>query len=92
MDPAQWIMVLMPFDLPVFAGSRSWPAAPAKFTTSKVMAHAIEAFGSEAVAREWLSSECDALNNQTPTGFIKRTGNEAEVERILGCIDHGMIA
>jgi hypothetical protein len=82
----------MAFDVPVFTGSRFWPVATAKFTTSKVMAHAIETFGSEAVAREWLTSECGALNNQAPTDFIKRTGNEAEVERILGCIDHGMLA
>jgi len=57
-----------------------------------LMAHAIETFGSAAVAEVWLSSECGALNNQTPTEFIQSTGNEAEVERILGCIDYGMIA
>jgi uncharacterized protein (DUF2384 family) len=58
----------------------------------KLRNHAIETFGSEKAAEEWLTSECGALNNQTPLDFIRMTGNHAEVERILGCIDYGMIA
>ncbi len=66
--------------------------APRFPKTSPLMKHATETFGSEEVALEWLSIECGALNNETPAGFIKKTGNEAEVERILNCIDYGMIA
>jgi uncharacterized protein (DUF2384 family) len=59
---------------------------------SNLLKHAIETFGSEKMALIWLVSECGVLNNETPTAFIEQTGNEAEVERILGCIDYGMIA
>ncbi len=60
--------------------------------TSPLMKHAIETFGSEKAAREWMSVECGALNNKTPAEFIKSTGDVAEVDRILGCIDYGIIA
>jgi len=59
---------------------------------SKLMEHAIDTFGSEETAREWLSIECGALNNQSPNNFIRGTGNLAEVDRILTCLDYGMIA
>ena len=54
--------------------------------------HAIETFGSKRIARNWLSNECGALNNRTPLQAIQSEGGEAEVERILNCIDHGMYA
>jgi uncharacterized protein (DUF2384 family) len=59
---------------------------------SHLMAHAIETFGSEEAAEEWMSIECGALNNESPANFIRKTGNLGEVDRILGCIDYGMIA
>ena len=59
---------------------------------ARLMKHAVDTFGSEKVARVWLSTECGVLNNQTPAAFLQSTGNSAEVERILGCIDYGMIA
>jgi len=59
---------------------------------SPLMKHAIETFGSEEAAEEWMSIECGALNNESPANFIHKTGNVAEVDRILGCIDYGMIA
>jgi hypothetical protein len=58
----------------------------------KLMEHAIETFGSKEVARQWLSSQCGVLNNESPNNFIIRTGNVAEIDRILTCIDYGMIA
>ncbi len=57
----------------------------------RLLAHAVDTFGSERSARSWLSSECGALNNQTPFDVF-RTGDVAEVERILDCIDYGMLA
>lgn len=58
----------------------------------ELIAHAVEVFGSEATAHIWLSSECGSLNNRTPLQVIQTDGNESEVERVLGCIDYGMIA
>jgi len=57
-----------------------------------LLAHAVATFVSERAAQAWLSSECGALHNQTPLGVIRVDGNEAEVERILDCIDYGMLA
>jgi uncharacterized protein (DUF2384 family) len=57
-----------------------------------LMANSTETFGSEKVAREWLSLECGALNHRPPLDFISDGGNVAEVERILNCLDYGMIA
>lgn len=56
-----------------------------------VIDHAVETFGSERIARNWLSGACGALNNRTPLQVIQGEG-EAEVERILDCIDYGMLA
>jgi len=60
--------------------------------SATLFAQATETFGSGQTARRWLSSECGALNNRTPLKVIRESGNEAEVERILSCIDYGMIA
>lgn len=68
------------------------PAKETLSATSQLMSHAIETFGSEEAAAEWMSIECGALNNESPANFIHKTGNLAEVDRILGCIDYGMIA
>ncbi len=59
---------------------------------STLIRHASETFGSKRVAAEWFHIECGALNNETPAAFLKKTGNVAEIERILNCIDYGMIA
>jgi uncharacterized protein (DUF2384 family) len=56
-----------------------------------LLAHAVGTFGSKRAPLGWLSSECGALKNQTPFDLIW-AGNEAEVERILDCIDYGMFA
>jgi len=58
----------------------------------ELLAHAVETFGSAATARVWLSSECGALNNRTPLEAIQSDGDEAEAERVLDCIDYGMLA
>lgn len=57
-----------------------------------LLAHLLDTFGSEPTARDWLSSECGALNNRTPLEVIRAEGNELEVERVLTCIDYGMFA
>jgi hypothetical protein len=70
---------------------RARPGKLQDMASPSLVAHALETFGPERTARKWLSSECGDLNNQTPLQAI-RAGNEAEVERILGCIDYGMLA
>ncbi len=57
-----------------------------------LFAHAVEIFGSGTAARKWLSGAGGSLNNRTPFEVFRACGNEAEVERILHCIDYGMIA
>jgi cold shock protein len=59
--------------------------------STRLLAHAVETFGSELSAGNWLSSECYALNNRTPFA-VMIAGDAREVERILDCIDHGMLA
>jgi uncharacterized protein (DUF2384 family) len=54
--------------------------------------HALKTFGSASLAAEWFSTECGALGSRTPFDTIGDEGGTQEVERILGCIDYGMIA
>ena len=60
--------------------------------STKLLIHAAETFGSEQSARRWLMSECGALDNRTPLQFIEDAGDDTRVERVLDCIDYGMIA
>jgi len=54
--------------------------------------HAIKTFGSASLAMEWFGAECGALNNRSPIDVIPGEDGRREVDRILGCIDYGMIA
>ena len=58
----------------------------------RLLVHAAETFGSEQAAQKWLMSECGALNKRTPLQSIEDAGDDPKVERVLDCIDHGMIA
>jgi len=55
-------------------------------------AHALRTFGSSSQASAWFQSECGSLSNRTPIDVLGDRGGEQEVDRILGCIDFGMIA
>jgi hypothetical protein len=57
-----------------------------------LFSHAVDTFGSARVALRWLTSDCGALNNRSPFDVILNDSNEPEVERILDCIDYGMLA
>jgi uncharacterized protein (DUF2384 family) len=57
-----------------------------------VWEHAIKTFGSASLAMEWFGAECGALDNRTPIDVIASGEGRPEVDRILGCIDYGMIA
>lgn len=55
-------------------------------------AHALKTFGSASLATEWFSARCGALGNRAPIDTISYKNGRAEIDRILGCIDYGMIA
>lgn len=55
-------------------------------------AHALETFGSPSLAMQWFLVDCGALDNRAPIDLIPDTEGRREVDRILGCIDYGMIA
>jgi hypothetical protein len=74
------------------AAARTRLVKRSELVGASLLAHAVETFGSERIARKWLSSECGALHNRTPLQVIQSEGNETEVERILDCIDYGMLA
>jgi uncharacterized protein (DUF2384 family) len=57
-----------------------------------VWAHALRTFGSASLAAEWFEAECGALGNRSPIDTMNDDGGGREVDRILGCIDYGMIA
>lgn len=54
--------------------------------------HALDTFGSSERAMEWFQTACGDLDNRAPIAVLDAHGGKQEVERILGCIDHGMIA
>ena len=62
-----------------------------KAPSAALLAHASETFGSDAAAWDWLKMTCGAMQNRSPWDLIQKD-NEREVDRILNCIDHGMIA
>ena len=65
---------------------------PSKAITKPLWSHALKTFGSASLAREWFSTACGALDNRAPVNVLKREGGAREIDRILGCIDYGMIA
>jgi len=57
-----------------------------------VWAHALRTFGSASLAADWFVAECGALGNRPPIDTMNDDGGGREIDRILGCIDYGMIA
>ena len=68
------------------------PAEVPEIIPGAVWRHALETFGTAASATEWFTSGCGAMNNRQPIHRIADEDGPMEVDRILGCIDHGMIA
>jgi len=54
-------------------------------------AHALETFGSASLASDWFIAECGALQNRPPIDIVGDLGGSQEIDRILGCLDYGMI-
>mgnify|MGYP000941389626 CR=1 FL=1 len=57
-----------------------------------VRRRALEVFGDEASAAEWLTTRIVALGGQTPVDTLMRVGGEEEVLTILGRIEHGVFS
>lgn len=55
-----------------------------------VRRRALEVFGHEANAAEWLTTRIVALGGQTPVDTLMRANGEEEVLAILGRIEHGI--
>lgn len=58
----------------------------------RLQTHARATFGSVPLATEWFLAGCGALHNRAPVDALGDKDGEREIERILGCIDYGMIA
>ncbi len=83
---------------------RSWPAPAEQLAAGQsfermrreipefVWAHALKTFGSASLATDWFLTECGALGNRAPIETMNDDGGGREIDRILGCIDYGMIA
>ena len=52
-------------------------------------ARATEVFGSREKAMRWLETEVPSLDNRTPLSLITSAEGMAEVEDVLGAIEHG---
>ena len=50
---------------------------------------ALEVFGDEEKAGEWLTTKIAALGGQTPMDTLMRVDGEEEVRKVLGRIEHG---
>jgi len=60
-----------------------------KPTKDDIMALAIEIFGSEILAKDWLSTPIHVLNNQPPNTKLRDKNGLREVEIILNKIKYG---
>lgn len=57
-----------------------------------VRRRALDIFGDEASAAEWLTTRIVALGGQTPIDTLMRVDGEEEVLTILGRIEHGVFS
>jgi hypothetical protein len=57
-----------------------------------VRCRALEVFGDEASAAEWLTTKIMALDGHTPIDTLMRANGEEEVLSILGRIEHGVFS
>jgi hypothetical protein len=57
-----------------------------------VRCRALEVFGAEASAAEWLTTRIVALGGHTPVDTLMRANGEEEVLAILGRIEHGVFS
>jgi putative toxin-antitoxin system antitoxin component (TIGR02293 family) len=58
----------------------------------RIMARAIETFGDQKVAIEWMNAPNRAMEGRTPLSIINTDPGIAVVQRILGRIEHGIFS
>lgn len=73
-------------------GTPPKPSVNPHFWRGRIWDHAVDTFGSDFSAAEWMLAECGALDNRHPIVILRDEAGMLEVDRILGCIDYGMIA
>lgn len=56
---------------------------------ASLSARATEVFGSREKAMRWLETEVPSLDDRTPLSLIASAEGLAEVEDVLGAIEHG---
>lgn len=59
---------------------------------ARVFGKALELFGSEEAAREWLKSPAHAMSGETPIAFCDTEVGARMVEDLIGQIEHGVFA
>jgi hypothetical protein len=57
-----------------------------------IRCRALEVFGDEASAAEWLTTKITAMGGQTPIDTLMRSNGEEEVLAVLGRIEHGVFS
>jgi len=57
---------------------------------ARIFGRAVELFGSEESAQEWLKSPAHAMSGETPIEFCDTEVGARMVEDLLGQIDHGV--
>lgn len=60
--------------------------------SESVRRRALEVFGGEASAAEWLTTKIMALGGHTPIDTLMRADGEEEILAILGRIEHGVFS
>jgi putative toxin-antitoxin system antitoxin component (TIGR02293 family) len=57
----------------------------------QIIEQAIRVFGSEEVARDWLTSPAYGLEGRRPIDVLDTEGGSIQVSNYLGAIEHGHI-
>lgn len=59
---------------------------------ARLLGRAVEVFGEESAAREWLKSPAVAFSGETPLSFADTEVGAREVEYLLGRLEHGVFS
>jgi len=59
---------------------------------ARVAAHAVAVFGDEQTAAAWLRRPNRGLNGEMPLGLLDTEVGTAQVQEVLGRIEHGIVA
>lgn len=62
------------------------------YRLARIAAHAVDVFGSEAKASEWLRRDNRALNQEPPIRLLDTDVGARQVEDLLGRIEHGALS